>query len=185
MNEMTQLRESDVCPVVGLPCIRITPEAGSVKDTKTRVVPLHPHLVEQGFLDFVRKRPKGAPLFYSQKRQRKVDRVNPTYVSVGNKLAEWVRGLGVADPNVAPNHGWRHRFKTVSRRAKMDRFIVHAIQGRAIETEGDDYGEVEADVMYAEILKHPRYDVTVPETVDRRRRKKSKVSAGSAARARL
>jgi integrase len=91
-------------------------------------------------------------------------------VSVGNKLAEWVRGLGISDPNAAPNHGWRHRFKTMSRRAKMDRFIVHAIQGHAIETEGDDYGEVEVEVMYREILKHPRYVVSAPETVDRRRK---------------
>jgi integrase len=116
-----------------------------VKDTKTRIVPLHPHLIEQGFLKYVGSRSKGAPLFYSLARQRKKDRVNPTYASVGNKLGEWVRGLGIDDPNVAPSHGWRHRFKTVSRRSKMDRFIVHAIQGHAIETEGDDYGEVEVE----------------------------------------
>jgi hypothetical protein len=47
----------------------------------------------------------------------------------------------------------------------LDGVIVHAIQGHAIETEGDDYGEAEADVMYAEILKHPRYDVAIPETL--------------------
>jgi integrase len=89
---------------------------------------------------------------------------------VGNKLAEWVRGLGIDDPNVASSHGWRHRFKTVSRRAKMDRFIVHAIQGHSIETEGDDYGEVEVEVMYGEILKHPRYTVAALKSVDRRRK---------------
>jgi integrase len=139
INEMTQLRENDIFPVLGLPCVRITPEAGSVKDTKMRIVPLHPHLIEQGFLEYVGSRTKGAPLFYSLARQRKKDRVNPTYASVGNKIAEWVRGLGIDDPNVAPSHGWRHRFKTVSRRAKLDRFIVHAIQGHAIETEGDHY----------------------------------------------
>lgn len=173
VNEMTQLRESDVFSVLGLPCIRITPEAGSVKDTKTRIVPLHPHLIEDGFLKYVGSRPKGAPLFYSLERQRKEDRVNPTYVSVGNKVAEWVRGLGVDDANVAPNHGWRHRFKTVSRRAKMDRFIVHAIQGYAIETEGDDYGEVEVEVMHHEIIKHPRYAVVAAVTVDSRRKKRA------------
>jgi hypothetical protein len=39
---------------------------------------------------------------------------------------------------------------------------VHAIQGHAIETKGDDYGEVEVEVMYREIVKHPRYAVTAP-----------------------
>jgi hypothetical protein len=55
----------------------------------------------------------------------------------------------------------------------MDRFIVHAIQGHAIETEGDDYGEVEVEVMYREILKHPQYNVEAPKSVDRRRKIKA------------
>ena len=52
----------------------------------------------------------------------------------------------------------------------MDRFIVDVVQGRAIETEGDDYAEVEVEVICREILKHPRYAVTAPETVDGRRK---------------
>jgi hypothetical protein len=47
-------------------------------------------------------------------------RKNPTYVSVGNKLAEWLRGLGIKDERVQPNHGWRHRFKTIGRECGMD-----------------------------------------------------------------
>jgi integrase len=60
VNEMTQLRAEDVCEWHGtqtlsdgrsepFSCwvVRITPEAGSVKTHEARLVPLHPHLVEQ------------------------------------------------------------------------------------------------------------------------------------------
>jgi hypothetical protein len=30
----------------------------------------------------------------------------------------------------------------------LDRFIVDVVQGHAIETEGDDYGEVEVEVSF-------------------------------------
>jgi integrase len=105
-------------------------------------VPLHPHLIELGFLAFARRKRGNAPLFHSTERQRNPDRRNPTYTSVGNKLAEWVRGLGIKDPLVAPSHGWRHRFKTVARKVRMDAEVRDAIQGHAPRTEGEDYGEV-------------------------------------------
>jgi integrase len=120
VNEITQLRACDVRTIVGIPCIRITPEAGTVKTSAERMVPLHPHLLDLGFAGFASKKRGKSPLFYSIARQRKADRKNPTYTSVGNKVAEWVRGLGIKDPLVAPNHGWRHRFKTIARRVRMD-----------------------------------------------------------------
>jgi integrase len=42
VNEITQLRASDVRTIDGIPCIRITPEAGTVKTSRGRIVPLHP-----------------------------------------------------------------------------------------------------------------------------------------------
>jgi integrase len=170
VNEITQLRACDVLPVDGIPCIRITPEAGTLKTAKKRIVPLHPHLIEMAFVEFARKKKGHAPLFYSLERQRNPDRKNPTYASVGNKLAEWVRGLGIKDPTVAPNHGWRHRFKTEGRRAQMISLILDAIQGHAPRTEGEGYGAVPPDVMRTEILKHPRYDVLAGKRRDGRRR---------------
>lgn len=168
VNEMTQLRASDIKEVDGLWCVCITPAAGSVKNRHERMVPLHPHLVDQGFVEFARQKKGDTPLFYSLARQRGSDRKNPTYVSVGNKLAEWVVGLGIDDPLVMPNHGWRHRFKTIGRKVKMNWLILDAIQGHAPRTEGEKYGVVPPDVMYSEILKHPRYEVIAATSVDRR-----------------
>ena len=60
---MTQLRGADVIERDGIHGLRITPEAGTVKNKKTRVVPIHDHLIEQGFLEFVKKHGAG-PMFY-------------------------------------------------------------------------------------------------------------------------
>ena len=54
-GEMTQLRGADVIEREGIHGLRITPEAGTVKNKKTRVVPIHDHLIEQGFLEFVKE----------------------------------------------------------------------------------------------------------------------------------
>lgn len=86
VNENTQLRASDVKAIDGIPCIHITPEAGTVKTVKERTVPLHPHLEEMGFLVWARCKRGKTPLFYSLARQRNPDRKNPTYTLVGNKL---------------------------------------------------------------------------------------------------
>jgi len=98
---MTQLRVQDVRLEKGIWIIRITPEAGRVKTGRWRDVPLHPDLVAQGFPDFVRARGNG-PLFYDPRRGRGGSAAHPIYKKVGERLAAWVRSLGVDDPGVDP-----------------------------------------------------------------------------------
>ena len=69
-GEIAQLRGEDFIEEAGIPCIRITPEAGSVKTGQFRVVPLHPHLIEQGVLDMVQSRGAGPLFFVPSKRKR-------------------------------------------------------------------------------------------------------------------
>lgn len=158
VNEMTQLRGRDV-RIEGVAwVIRITPEAGSVKSGKWRDVPVHPHLVEQGFPEFVHGCGSG-PLFYDPARRRNGQAAHPIYKKVGERLAAWVRAIGVDDIGVDPNHGWRHRFKTVGRRVGIDPAVIDAIQGHAPRTEGERYGRYPTDVMYEAICRMPRYDV--------------------------
>ena len=63
VGEIGQLRKQDVEKVVEDGeehwSITITPEAGTVKGGKARQVPLHPHLVEMGFVEMVRKAADG------------------------------------------------------------------------------------------------------------------------------
>ncbi|MEN3794548.1 DUF6538 domain-containing protein [Fulvimarina sp. MAC3] len=145
VNELTQLRKADVTLVDGIWSLTITPEAGSVKNYKVRVVPLHEHLIEQGFIEFVHSCRRSA-LFYTSDRKSGKAVLTP-YKKMGENLAAWIRELGVSDPNVAPNHGFRHRFKTVARRVGMDAEVRDYLQGHAPRTEGEHYGEFPIAVL--------------------------------------
>lgn len=155
ITEMTQLRREDVARVEDVDCIRITPEAGSVKNGEFRLVPLHPHMIEQGFLEFVRGA-KAGPLFYDPTRKG----ADPAQRQ-SNALGTWVRSdaVGVTDPNVQPNHGWRHRFKNVASRAGISDRTANHITGHAQGNEGNRYGDAEVPTMWEAIKRLPRYEV--------------------------
>lgn len=158
VNEMTQLRAEDLREVDGIWTIRITPEAGGVKGGKARLVPIHEHLIAQGFLDVVTAQGEG-PLFYNPERGRGGSEGNPHYKKMGERLAAWVRKLGVDDPNVQPNHAWRHLFKTTARSVHMDPEARDAIQGHAVKTEGQKYGVYPVVLLATELAKLPRFEI--------------------------
>lgn len=155
VNEMSQLRGQDIIKEDGIWCVRITPEAGGTKSGDARTVPLHPHLIEQGFLN-VAEADEG-PIFYDPSRSRGGSLAHPQSKKVGERLAKWVREeIGIADTNVQPHHGWRHRFKTISRDVRMDREIADRIQGHAPRTVAETYGEVSVRAFHREICLIPK-----------------------------
>jgi integrase len=128
-GEVAQLRAGDV-DLTGR-AISIDPTAGTVKTGKMRVIPIHEHLIEQGFLRYVQdvlgaKGAKGG-LFYEGTNDGKSRRSD----GAANKLAGWVRRIGVTDPGISPNHAWRHTFKAKARRAKIEEGIRDAICGHS------------------------------------------------------
>ncbi len=151
VGEIAQLRKQDVSHQGGHWVIRITPEAGTVKTNEARTVPLHAHLIEQGFADFVKKAPSGH-LFLRPADNGDV--LGPLQ-GVKNRLAAFARAI-VPDKNVAPNHGWRHRFKTVGMEAGVDPRILDAIQGQAPRNAAESYGDVTVKTMAAAIEKLER-----------------------------
>jgi len=153
--EMTQLRGEDVTTKDGIHYLRITSDAGSVKSGQYRDVPLHPHLIELGFLDFV-KASGSEPLFYKPIP----DRTNEhPWHSVARRVSDWIRDLKIVDPRVAPNHGWRHRFKTVAVEVGMNTRVMDAIQGHASRTAGEHYGDVTLKARKIAIYMLPEYDL--------------------------
>jgi integrase len=157
VNEITQLRAMDIRQIDGVWVFHITPKAGSVKTGKARSVPIHSHLIEQGITDLA-KAGDETPLFYQPAAVRVGSKSHPLHTQMGSKLAEWVRGLGVTEVQ-SPNHGWRHRFKTMARRVGMDPEARDAIQGHATRTEGQAYGHWPVDALRAEVEKLGRYEV--------------------------
>jgi integrase len=166
-GEACQLRAEDIRqhPKGGFWYARITPEAGTVKGGEARAVPLHPHLVEQGFITFAKARTTG-PLFYDPKARRKArgdqDPANPLrgqWVKSRDKLSVWVRSLGIDDRGISPNHAWRHTFKRRAARADIERRFRFAICGHATREEGDSYEAPTLEDLASVIIKLPRYEV--------------------------
>ena len=158
-GEITQLRGSDVVEENGIPAIRITPDAGSVKGREPRVVPLHDHLIEQGFLTFVAER-GGGPLFYNpdrRSRNGKRRKPPPRHVWTRQRLANWVRSLGVGEKGLSPLHGWRHTFKRLAARAGIEPGMRDAICGHSPRTVADEYETPTLEDMAAAMKKFPRY----------------------------
>lgn len=158
-GEITQLRREDFTKEFGIPSVKITPEAGTVKTGTYRMVPIHPHLIELGLLDMVNNRNPG-PLFYvPNDNKRKPGHTQAA--SVRGKVGDWVRDtVGIKDKRIQPNHAWRHRFKTIARDVDIAQRYMDAIQGHEDGSASSDYGDNTMKALYREILKLPRYDIS-------------------------
>lgn len=152
VGELAQLRKEDVRKAGNHWVIHISPEAGTVKTDQARDVVMHEHLAAKGFPEFAQGSKAGHLFLTPAKKDGDV--LGPLQ-GLKNRLAETARET-VKDPRVMPNHGWRHRFKTVARSVGMDSRVVDAIQGHAARTAGDDYGDVTVDAMALAIAKFPR-----------------------------
>jgi integrase len=156
VGELAQLRKEDIRHEGAHWVLTITPEAGTVKTNEARDVVLHPHLVELGFTAFV----KGASPGHLFLTPSSSGDVSGPLQGVKNRIAEFVRTV-VPDKNVAPNHGWRHRFKTVGIEAGIEHRILDAIQGHRPRNVAEGYGEVTIKTQAAAIAKLPRYKVSL------------------------
>lgn len=167
-GEICQLRREDFRLVQKCWAVRLTPEAGTIKDREARIVPLHAHLLEMGLIGFIEDCDDG-PLFYDSGALRRVgpdDPANPRrfpHEKVANNLAAWVRELGVTDKGIKPNHAWRHTFKTRAIVAGIDSVVADFICGHSPKTVGTTYYALEGDAGWPGLVRaieqFPRYDI--------------------------
>ncbi|MGA1806146.1 MULTISPECIES: site-specific integrase [Sphingobium] len=158
VGEIAQLRGCDFIHRDGVWAICITPEAGTTKSGSATLVPLHPHLLEQGVVEMARVHGDG-PIFFNRSLGRGGDPAHPHHKKVGERLAKWVRELGVDDPQIQPNHAWRHLFKTSARRVGIDPEIRDVLQGHAPRSIGEQYGDWPLETLAAAIDRMPRIEV--------------------------
>ncbi|KUF12838.1 hypothetical protein AVJ23_01400 [Pseudoponticoccus marisrubri] len=155
VTEITQLRKQDVQHEDGVSFIRISPDAGTVKTDQYRDVPLHKQLVDMGFLDFVAASGTG-PLFFTPKDGK------PHLESariISNRIGAWLKSRDLVPNGVSPNHGWRHRFKTVAREVGASDRVTDAICGHAGRTAGENYGDVTLKAKARVVDALPDYDL--------------------------
>ena len=188
VNELTSLYPRDITrdSASKVWCMVIKPSLE--KTSQWRTVPIHSHVIEQGFLRYVEERRKaGLPLFYDPARGRGGTAGNPQFKKVGERVGEWVRGLGIPI-GVQPNHAWRHTFKSVARHVGMDREVEGFITGHRPKNAnaGHDYGDRWVATMAAEIEKYPRYKIAAlkkaPAPHKRQRRTPAQLAAAAEAK---
>jgi integrase len=162
-GEITQMRGIDVTPRGDFYVMRLTPEANTIKTDQARTVPIHEHLIAQGFIEFVRAQGPG-PLFYNVRTATaaEADPLNPERhpsIKTRGRLGTWVRELGITDPEVGPTHGWRHTFKAKAARYGIDDGFSDGITGHAPPTVGRSYRAPTVEDMAEALKRFPRYVV--------------------------
>lgn len=155
VGEIAQLRKEDLKDgPLGL-YLNVTPEAGTVKTKEFREVPIHEHLIAMGFAELVDKSRDGY-LFIDPKSP---EVVHTAIATRSARVRDFVRGAGITDPNVQPNHGWRHTFKTRGFEAGIQEKVLDAICGHAPSTVGRQYGSVTMKTLVDAMKLFPRYEL--------------------------
>jgi integrase len=134
VGEIAQLTVNDFFQHGGHWFYRITSKGGKrVKvQSSIRRVPIHPAVVAEGFLTYLRDSglPKDARLFP---------------VRTNENLQSWIRNdLQLTRKELAPNHGWRHLFEDLALLAGMQESAKRYITGRVTGHSSEGYGKSDA-----------------------------------------
>jgi integrase len=157
LEEICQLDKADIQPVENVPCIRIT-DADDEDDGDTgkkvknknsvRTVPIHPKLLDMGFLDFVKlanRRSNDPKLFRFEADSR--GRYGGAY---GKRFGRLLRDKAKIEDSKITFHSTRHSWTDAARNAGVPFEMRAALAGResedgeiapALASSEGDYGE--------------------------------------------
>jgi ABC-type Fe3+/spermidine/putrescine transport system ATPase subunit len=76
---------------------------------------------------------------------------------VRQRLAAWIRSLGVTDRELSPNHAWRHTFKQLADRHEITERMSDSITGHAPKSVGAGYVAATLEDKAEALKKFPRY----------------------------
>lgn len=157
-NEIAQLDTVDIREINGHPCFDFCPdnpkafEAKRVKTEEARQVPVHPRLIELGFLDYVnsqlqskQKKLFGDGLTYLPPRNGETDHNKEGWAKAASKFFNespkgYLVEIGVHAPHDGKSlYSFRHTLETNLGHAKrdgkpIDQTVIDAITGHAPET---------------------------------------------------
>jgi integrase len=128
------------------------------KDGVARKVALHDALIDEGFLEFWKKAPKGD--LFIDPIQRKENLSPPRQEQRGSEIGSWIRRRTTLDEELCPNHGWRHTFITYANAAGISKRMANAIAGyNVIKDASDGYYHPLPEEMKRDLDKFPRYKI--------------------------
>lgn len=158
VEEIAQLRKGDIVEVDGTPCFRLSMGEGqSIKTGNTRQFPIHSHLLELGFLDFVQS--KTYQLFTEKSE------VNGSYsYNYGRWWGNYIREHGLTREGIKPTHSFRHTLVTLCRDLGIREEIQDSILGHndnspTREKASHGYGEKTVEAQRNVIEQIPRLDL--------------------------
>jgi len=150
--EMIQIRKQDIRKEQGHWIVRITPDAGGVKNDQFRDVPIHQHLLDTGFIEFVSNSKEGYLFINVGQHDSKSGPIEGVY----SRIRMFIRGI-IPDRDIQPLHAWRYTFKTFGYEAGIDDAALDAICGHAPKYVGAEYRNVTLKARITAIEKFPRY----------------------------
>lgn len=160
-GELAQLWAERVREIDGVLAMELRPaeDGGTFKNAGSeRLVPLHPALVEAGFLNFVQEKKRG-PLFYGRVTGR-----GERHASKGtvNHLAGWIRKQsGFDNPRKAPSHALRHWWKSTASRVGIPDSRADAIQGHSTQGEAARYRHFDLKTLAGDVVRMPIPRITL------------------------
>lgn len=158
VEELAQLRVTEVMHAEGIPCLSILASADEDDDERTvktdgsrRIIPLHPDVIARGFLEYVREQPADAMLFPGLKPCPK-GRYSTNFAK---RWGIYIRDVVGLASSASPSHGFRHSFKTLARRVNIQTEVSNAITGHAAEGVAGSYGTMPLARMAEELARIP------------------------------
>ncbi|MGX5913448.1 DUF6538 domain-containing protein [Aliidiomarina sp. Khilg15.8] len=154
-EELSQLYVADVKQTDGIYYIDINDNAAdkSVKNRgSVRIVPIHSHLIELGFIDYVKT------LNAEQRVFPKLSQGSGSAYSsrVSKWLGTYFREECGTNRDIKPIHGFRHTFKTMARGSGVAKDVVDTLQGHSSGDVAESYGEYPLAALQEAIEKIPR-----------------------------
>ena len=167
LNEIAQLHLSDVRKEEGVWCIDINPNSDDkrTKNGGSRIVPLHRHILELGFLEYVDE----GRLLHRRSKSTRSHRVFPMLIpntdgdlsaGLSRVLGRRLKQAGISN-DLQPIHGLRHTFKTNCRRLNVPEDVHDAITGHSGTSVGRGYGGVDVNTANQVVQSISQVDLPV------------------------
>lgn len=153
-GELAQLWAERVRMKDGVLIMELRPaeDGGTFKNLGSeRDVPLHPELIDGGFLEFVKSKKRG-PLFYGRNGNGKFHATKGTV----NHLGTWIREQnGFQNPRKHPNHAFRHWWKTMASRVDIPDSRADFIQGHKYKGVAGRYRHMDLNTLARDVARIP------------------------------
>jgi len=151
-EELAQLHVTDVKNEDGVTYFHLQEAGDQSLKTKGswRKVPLHPDVIELGFLRYKDTLPASGRLFPKLTRH-----ANGYGHLVGSTWARYLKNVARVNSTAKPNHGFRHTFVTLCRESGIPSEVQYWITGHSPGNVGGTYGHLPLGRMAAELNKFP------------------------------